>query len=133
MASRSYAQFTVAGTDVYAETTTLSIGNVNSLIEPLLYPGRYGSIERWQSLDTSIGAGAYLITGNTNFAGGVGSLMETDSKTTNAAGQLTIWGTNNSIQLTPPSTSLRDGSWAVEILPGGSGQRLFQVLQWFDY
>jgi hypothetical protein len=130
METRSYAQFTVTGKDVYAEVTTLSVGNVNSLIQPLLYPGNYGGIERWQNLDTSIGAGAYL-TLTVNFAGGVGSLMETNSST-NTTGQLTIWGSTGSAQLTPPASSLRDGSWAVEIMPGG-GSRPFQVLTWFDY
>ena len=41
---RAYAQLTVAGSDLYANVTSISIGSMQQLLLPLMTPGTYGNV-----------------------------------------------------------------------------------------
>jgi len=131
MPLRAYSQLSIAGTDLYADTTTLSLGNMNQMVLPVLYPGTYGQIERWGNLNTgTIDASAtYLITQGQNFSGGIGAVLESGS--TGTQGELTFTGTSTTdrIVLQANSSSLKNSAYAVTQT---SGSRLFTVLTWFD-
>jgi hypothetical protein len=129
---RVYAQLTVAGTDLYATGTTLAINTLNSLIQPVLYPGTYGNVVRFGGLDTANidTPGTMLFAQGTLFAGGVGGALETN--TTNTDGALTMLSTNGIIrqQLAAGSSSLRNKTYAVN--KSSSTTRNFSVMTWFD-
>jgi hypothetical protein len=134
---RSYSPVSIAGTDVYTVATTLSIGTINSLIQPQLFPGTYGQVERWGNANTSTpDTSAYLfINQGQNFAGGGSPVVEYDAGQAGQqanGGQLALVGasTNDRVVLTAGATSLHNAQYAVSLTPGGI--RPFSVMTWFD-
>jgi hypothetical protein len=129
---RVYSQPTIAGSDLYVQGTTVSINTINALIEPILFPGTYGSVLRWGGLNTATidGSATWLIKQGDNFSGGMGGVLETN--TTSTDGKLTILGTANiqRIALAAGSTSLRNRAYAVT--QDVSNGRPFSVMTWFD-
>jgi hypothetical protein len=132
---RGYAQLTIAGSDLFAEATTLSVGNNTQLILPLLYPGPpggYGQVLVWHGLNGTIDTSptALINLTTTTFSGGTGAVLETDTNGT--AGALTVVGTSQAerITLAAGSSSLSNPGYAINQTP--TGQRNFQVLTWID-
>ena len=132
MALRAYAQLTVTGTDLYADVTSISIGNMRQLVQPLITPGSYGTVLRWSRIDdgSQLGSGTYLIAQGTAFAGGAGSVVETD--TTSSDGALFVPGISSMLMrgLSSGSSSLH--SQQLAITRSSTGNRPFQVVSWFD-
>ena len=130
---RAYAQLTVAGSDLYANVTSISIGNMSQLLQPLVTPGTYGNVERWLAINsttpTSYGS---ILTAGTSYAGGAGSVLETNSSGSTTDGEIFVAGATSSIrqQLTGTSTSLANASYAVN--KSTSGNRPFTTSAWFD-
>ncbi|HEX9103028.1 MAG TPA: hypothetical protein VF997_12535, partial [Polyangia bacterium] len=127
---RAYAQLTVAGSDLYANVTSISIGSMQQLLLPLMTPGTYGNIERWTNINTTTPA-AYgsILTAGTAYAGGAGSVLETNTST--ADGEIFVAGATSSIRqtLASGSTSLRTAADAVNKSASG---RPFTTSAWFD-
>src|SRR5262249_53093274 len=94
---RAYAQLTVAGSDLYANVTSISIGNLQQLLLPLMTPGTYGNVLKWSNINsttpTSYGS---ILTSGTAYAGGVGSVLETN--TTTADGEIFVAGATSSVR-----------------------------------
>lgn len=135
MPLRGYSQLSVAGTDLYADATTVSVGNINQLVLPSIFPGTYGQIEKWGNLNGSVDSVAtYLITQGQNFAGGTGAVIETQDPNQTGAqtGQLTFTGTSTTerIVLVAGSSSLKNSAYAVGT--STSSSRLFSVMTWLD-
>jgi hypothetical protein len=135
MPLRAYAQISIAGTDVFADTTTLSVGNLNSLVLPVLYPGQYGQVWRWSNLNTaSIDTVAYgYILSGQSFSGGAGSVIESQATGSGPPnGQLTFVGASTSerVVLSANSSSLRQQQYAIQ--NGAGTGRNFAVQTWMD-
>ena len=128
---RAYAQLTVAGEDLYANVTSISIGSLQQLLLPLMTPGTYGNVERWTKINSTTPA-AYgsILTSGTAYAGGAGSVLETNSTT--ADGEIFVAGATTSIRqtLSGSSTSLKNMADAVN--KSASGNRPFTTAAWFD-
>ncbi|MCU1281223.1 MAG: Type fimbrial biosis protein PilY1 [bacterium] len=128
---RAYAQLTVAGSDLYANVTSISVGSMQQLLLPLVTPGTYGTVLKWSNINsttpTAVGS---LLAAGTAFAGGAGSVIETDTPT--STGELFIPGISSSIRiaLSGSSSSLRTAADA--ITKPASGNRPFTTVSWFD-
>lgn len=128
---RAYAQLTVAGTDLYADVTSISIGSMQQLLQPLMAPGTYGNVLKWSNINTSSpGAVGSILSTGTAYAGGAGSVLETN--TSSADGEIFVAGATSSIRqtLSGSSGSLRSAAYAVN--KSTSGNRPFTTLSWFD-
>ncbi|HXU70527.1 MAG TPA: hypothetical protein VN947_14415 [Polyangia bacterium] len=127
---RAYAQLTVAGSDLYANVTSISIGSMQQLLLPLMTPGTYGNVLRWTNINTDTPAAAgSILTSGTAYAGGAGSVLETNTSTTD--GEVFVAGATSSIRqtLSGSSTSLRTAADAVnQSSTGGT----FTTVSWFD-
>ena len=127
---RAYAQLTVAGSDLYANVTSISIGSMQQLLLPLMTPGTYGNVLRWTGINstTPTSYGSILSTG-TQYAGGAGSVLETQVTTSNA--EIFVAGATSSIRqtLSSSSTSLRDSADAIS---KSASSRPFTTVSWFD-
>ncbi|MCA1663437.1 MAG: hypothetical protein LC659_04065, partial [Myxococcales bacterium] len=97
---RAYAQLTVAGTDLYANVTSISIGNMSQLLQPLVTPGTYGNVERWLNIDSSTPTSyGSILTSGTAYAGGAGSVLETNgSSSSTSGGEIFVAGATSSIR-----------------------------------
>ncbi|MFI5290920.1 MAG: hypothetical protein ACHQ17_14770, partial [Polyangia bacterium] len=129
---RSYAQPTVAGTDLFIVGTALALNDTTQLSTPSMFPGTYGQVLKYSGLSSTLGTTAFLyISQGTNFGGGMGSVMETNSSS--SGGTLTVMGTNQALGVTlaSGSSSLANSQYAVET-PAKSGSRTFTVNSWFD-
>jgi hypothetical protein len=128
---RAYAQLTVAGSDLYANVTSISIGSMQQLLQPLMTPGTYGNVLKWSNINSTnpVAYGSILTTG-TAYAGGAGSVLETNTGATD--GEIFVAGATSSIRqaLTGTSTSLRTAADAIN--KSVSGNRPFTTLSWFD-
>ncbi|HEY1587876.1 MAG TPA: hypothetical protein VGH63_19385, partial [Polyangia bacterium] len=130
---RAYAQLTVAGSDLYGNVTSISLGNMSQLLQPLVTPGTYGNVERWLNINstapTSYGS---ILTAGTAYAGGAGSVLETNSSGSTTDGEIFVAGATSSIrqQLASNSTSLANSAYAVN--KSTSGNRPFTTSAWFD-
>jgi hypothetical protein len=128
---RAYAQLTVAGSDLYANVTSISVGSMQQLLLPLVTPGTYGTVLKWTNINstnpTAVGS---LLAAGTAFAGGAGSVLETN--TTTADGEIFVPGISSSIRiaLAGTSTSLRTAADAIN--KSASGNRPFTTVSWFD-
>src|SRR5262249_1413512 len=58
MALRSYAQLTIAGSDLYADVTELALGSTNQLAQAATVPGAYGTVWVWPNVNNGIGNAA---------------------------------------------------------------------------
>ncbi|MGZ3442881.1 MAG: hypothetical protein ACXVDD_25345, partial [Polyangia bacterium] len=128
---RAYAQLTVAGEDLYANVTSISIGSMQQLLLPLVTPGTYGTVLKWSKINTtSPTAVGSLLAAGTAYAGGAGSVLETN--TTTADGELFVPGISSSIRiaLSGSSTSLRTAADAIN--KSATGNRPFTTVSWFD-
>ena len=131
MSLRAYAQLTVAGTDLYANVTSISIGSMQQLLLPLMTPGTYGNVERWLNINsttpTSYGS---ILSSGTAFAGGAGSVLETNTGTSD--GEVFVAGATSSIRqaLSGSSSSLRSSAYAIN--KSGNSKRPFTTVGWFD-
>jgi hypothetical protein len=131
MSLRAYAQLTVAGEDLYANVTSISIGSMQQLLQPIMTPGTYGTILKWNKINsTTPTAYGSLLAASTAFAGGAGSVLETN--TTASDGELFVPGVSSSYRqaLSGTSTSLRNAAYAIN--PSSSGNRPFTTVSWFD-
>ena len=128
---RAYAQLTVAGSDLYANVTSISIGSMQQLLLPLMTPGTYGNVLRWTNINSTnpVAYGSILSSG-TAYAGGAGSVLETNTTTSDA--EIFVAGATSSIRqtLTGSSTSLRTAADAIN--KSASGSRPFTTQSWFD-
>lgn len=129
---RAYAQLTVAGSDLFANVTSISIGSMQQLLLPLMTPGTYGNIEKWTKINSTTPA-AYgsILTSGTAYAGGAGSVLETDNgSATNA--EIFVAGATSSIRqnLSTGSSSLRNAADAIN--KSATGNRPFTTMSWFD-
>src|SRR5262249_40876826 len=127
---RAYAQLTVAGSDLYANVTSISIGNLQQLLLPLMTPGTYGNVLKWSNINsttpTSYGS---ILTSGTAYAGGVGSVLETN--TTTADGEIFVAGATSSVRqgLSSSSASLANSAYAIS---QSNANRPYSTLSWFD-
>jgi hypothetical protein len=128
---RAYAQLTVAGSDLYANVTSISVGSMQQLLLPLITPGTYGTVLKWSNINstnpTAVGS---LLAAGTAFAGGAGSVLETN--TNSSDGEIFVPGISSSIRiaLSGSSTSLRTAADAIN--KSSSGSRTFTTVSWFD-
>jgi hypothetical protein len=131
MPLRSYAQLSIAGTDLYAQLTELAVNNNHQLAMPTVFPGTYGTVMRYGGLDATITAGVQLITQGQSFGGSAGAVLETNSSA--ADGVITIVGTDTAIRtpLAATSTSLRSPAEAITRGNTNIG-RPFTVQTWID-
>ena len=130
---RAYAQLTVAGTDLYANVTSISIGNMSQLLQPLVTPGTYGNVERWLGINsTSPTSYGSILTSGTAYAGGAGSVLETNVNGATSGGEIFVAGATSSIRqsLTSSSTSYSNSSYGVS--KSTAGYRPFTTSAWFD-
>ncbi len=128
---RAYAQLTVAGSDLYADVTSISIGSMQQLLLPLMTPGTYGNVEKWSNINsTSPTSYGSILSAGTAYAGGAGSVLETN--TTTSDGEIFVAGATSSIRqsLSSGSTSLRTTADAVN--KSAAGNRPFTTAAWFD-
>jgi hypothetical protein len=126
---RAYAQLTVAGDDLYANVTSISIGSMQQLLLPLTTPGTYGNVLRWKNIDNSTPqAYGSILTSGTAYAGGAGSVLETNTGATD--GEIFVAGATSSIRqaLSGSSSSLRSSAYAVN----KTSTRPFSTVTWFD-
>jgi hypothetical protein len=129
---RAYAQLTVAGSDLYANVTSISIGSMQQLLLPLMTPGTYGNVLKWTNINsTTPAASGSILTTGTAYAGGAGSILETDSNGVN--GEIFAPGVSSSIRqsLGAGSSSLKNTAYAINS-SSASGNRPFSTLSWFD-
>ncbi len=127
---RSYAQLTIAGTDLYAVATTLSVGDAGQLALPLQFPGIYGQVLRWGGLDSTIGSTpTALIGANGTFSGGASSVIAMN--TAGGQGSLALVGSGEIVRIAAPSTSLGSSAYSVRKSSSG-GSRPFTVQTWID-
>lgn len=129
---RAYAQLTVAGSDLYANVTSISIGNLSQLLQPLVTPGTYGNVERWLSINTTTPTSyGSILTAGTAYAGGAGSVLETNSAGSTSDGEIFVAGATSTIRqsLTSTSTSLSNATYAVN---QSATAGAFTTSAWFD-
>jgi hypothetical protein len=102
-------------------------------LQPLVTPGTYGNVERWLAINSTAPTsyGSILTTG-TAYAGGAGSVLETNTSGATNDGEIFVAGATSSIRqsLTSGSTSLSNASYAVN--KSSSGNRPFTTSAWFD-
>ena len=128
---RAYAQLTVAGSDLYANVTSISIGSMQQLLLPLMTPGTYGNVLRWSNINSSTPTSyGSILTSGTQYAGGAGSVLETDGSSA-STGEIFVAGATSSIRqtLAAGSTSLRNSADAIT---QSSLSRPFTTVSWFD-
>jgi hypothetical protein len=105
---------------------------MQQLLLPLMTPGTYGNVEKWSNINSTT-ASAYgsILTAGTAYAGGAGSVLETDNNGVN--GEIFVAGATSSIRqtLAGGSSSLKNGAFAVN--KGSSGNRPFTTVSWFDF
>jgi hypothetical protein len=128
---RAYAQLTVAGSDLYASVTSISVGSMQQLLLPLMTPGTYGNILKWSNINSATpSAQGSILANGTAYAGGAGSVVETN--TTSSDGEVFAAGISSTIRVTlgGGSSSFRNASYAVS--KSASAGRNFTNVSWFD-
>jgi hypothetical protein len=132
MSLRAYAQLTVAGSDLYANVTSIAVGSMQQLLLPLISAGSYGNVLKWSNINTTSPAAAVsMLPAGSAFAGGAGSVLQTN--TTTADGELFVPGVSSSIRqtLSGSSTSLRSSTNAIN-RSSAAGSRPYTTVSWFD-
>jgi hypothetical protein len=131
MPLRAYAAMTISGTVAFADTTTLAINDMNEIVKPILYPGQYGDVRRWDQINgTPTAATSSLPIGNT-YTGGYGSIVEVNTGTT---GSLISVGTSQNVTsiLTSSDAGLSNAAYHIGSTAGITG-RNFTAKAWFDF
>jgi hypothetical protein len=134
LALRGFAQPTISGSDVYAEVTTISIGTLSQVVQPLITPGTYGTVLRYANANdgTTLPVGAYAVAQGTTFAGGAGATFTFTSST---GGEdlfaADVTGASRQTMVSAPSSSTPSAAFAINQSAGSSG-RNFTVQTWID-
>ncbi len=135
MALRGYAQMMVSGSDLYSDLTSLSIGTMSEMVQPLITPGSYGTVLRFPSVNdgSSIGTAVYAVTQGATFAGGAGATFTFSTSTGGEAlFAADVSGASSKSMQSAPSSSTPSSAFAVNLSNGGTGGRTFTVQTWFD-
>jgi hypothetical protein len=130
MPLRAYAALTISGTAAFSDTTTLAINDMQQVVQPILVPGQYGDVRRWDQINgTPTNATSALALAN-NYTGGYGSIVEVNNGTT---GTLISVGTSQSITSILGSTDAGLANATYHIgSSGGITGRNFTAKAWFD-
>src|SRR5207247_6450411 len=126
---RSYAQPTVIGSDAYIDGTTLSVGNVQQLLQPVLYGGDWGEGARYALTstpsDTTVGQASYLVPASGAYGGGFGSAL-------GASNTLIQVGSSGVYQHVLTSAELATSSPFQNLKITAPSTRTFRVVNWFE-
>ncbi len=130
MPLRGYAALTVSGTALFADGTTLAANDLQQLVQPALYPGQYGDVRRWDSINATPGTSISQLPAANVYSGGYGSLVEINGT---SGGSLVSLGTNQglSIVLASSDSGLANAAYHVG-MAGGIVGRNFTSKAWFD-
>jgi hypothetical protein len=127
---RGYAPVLISGTSAFADATTLAVNNLSQLILPILVPGQYGDVRRWDTINaTPTSVGSVLPAGNT-FAGGYGSVSVYNTGTGGSV--IAVSNSQGStLTLAANDTGLANAAYHVGLGAGVTG-RNFTSPAWFD-
>jgi hypothetical protein len=126
---RSYAQPTVIGTDAYIDGTTLSLGNIQQLLQPVLYDGIWGENIRYlldsSVTDASVSAAQYIVPVGGQFGGGYGTTLFVNNTMIEV-------GTSGVVQHPLTSLELQTSQPFANSKLVPTTLRSYKVLNWFE-
>jgi hypothetical protein len=130
MSLRNYAQMTVRGSDVYANLTTLAIGNMTQLLYPVVYGGVWGEGLRWgltgDPSDASVSTTSSLLApSGGSFGGGVGAMLLAD-------GTVVEMGSQGIFQRVLSAAEMSTSAANAQLRVGTTTARSFKLLSWFQ-
>ena len=131
MPLRGYAALTVSGTALFADTTTLAVNDLQQLVQPALFPGQYGDVRRWNTINATPSAAATALPVGNAYSGGYGSILELNGAS--GGGSVVAVGTSQGMTTTLASndSGLANAAYHVGAGAGVTG-RNFTSKAWFD-